>query len=181
MSNSDQKLSRSSYLAEVDRLLDDLDADEKSSLLADLRDRLEETSEAAIAEMLGSPKEFVDEYRSSAGIDSDASTGSRSWKMVENILSGLMLPFGAIVLLSFGGQVLLGPIVLPVEWMLARISARPLRIAWSVLAGALVAEIAYLVLDTNVAAIDGPAAILAGVAVGIPAGILIYRTAAATQ
>jgi uncharacterized membrane protein len=165
----------------VGRLLEDLDADEKSSLLADLGDRLGEFSEAEIAERLGSPKEFVDEYRSSAGIDSKETVGSRPAAIVQNILSALLLPFGAMVLLSFGGQLILGPVVVPVEWVLARISARPLRIAWSILAGALVAEIAYLVLDTNVAAIDGLLAVLAGLTIGTLAGILIYRTAAATQ
>lgn len=181
MNSSDHRLSRSGYLDEVGRLLEDLDADEKSSLLADLGDRLGEISEAEIAERLGSPKEFVDEYRTSAGIDSREIPGSRPAIIVQNVLSALLLPFGAIVLLSFGGQVLLGPFVVPVEWVLARISARPLRIAWSILAGALVAEIAYLVLDTNVAAIDGLAAVVAGMTIGTLAGILIYRTAAATK
>ena len=180
MNGSDRRLSRSGYLDEVGRLLEDLDADEMSSLLADLADRLREISEAEIGERLGTPKEFVDEYRSSAGIDSKETPGSRPAIILQNLLSALLLPFGAMVLLSFGGQVLLGPFVVPVEWVLARISARPLRIAWSILAGILVAEIAYLVLDTNVAAIDGLVAILAGMTVGTLAGVLIYRTAAAT-
>jgi uncharacterized membrane protein len=180
MNSSDHRSSRSGYLDEVGRLLDDLDADETSSLLADLGDRLGEISEAQIAERLGSPKDFVDEYRSSAGIDSKATIGSRPATLVQNLLSGLLLPFGAIVLFSFGGQLILGPFVVTLEWVLARISARPLRIAWSLLAGALVAEIAYLVLDIYVGAIDGLAAVLAGMMVGAFAGILIYRTAAAT-
>jgi uncharacterized membrane protein len=181
MSNSDQRLSRSGYHDEVGRLLDDLDADESMNLLADLGERLGEISEAEIANRLGSPDEFVDEYRTSAGIDSKAAIDIRPANLILNILSGLLLPFGVMVLLSFGGQLILGLVVVPLEWVLARISARPLRIAWSVLAGALVAEIAYLVLNTNVAAMHGPVAVLTGVAVGIPGGILIYRTASATQ
>jgi len=177
MNSSDHRLSRSGYLDEVGRLLADLDTDEKLSLLADLSDRLGEITEAEIAERLGSPKDFVDEYRSSAGIDSRATTGSRPSTLVQNLLSGLLLPFGVIVLFSFGGQLIFGPFVVALEWVLARISARPLRVAWSTLAGALVAEIAYLVLDTYVAAIDGLVAVVAGMAVGTFAGILIYRTA----
>ena len=66
------------------------------------------------------------------------------------MISALALPFGVLVLFSFGGQLVFGPFVLAIEWILARISARPLCLAWSFLGAALAGEIIYLVLDIHV-------------------------------
>lgn len=180
MNGSDRMLARSQYLAEVGRLLSDLDDDERASLLADLGDRLEEITDAEIEARLGTPGEFVDEYRRSAGVELVARGEGRPEMVVQNVLSALLLPFGALVLLSFGGQVVFGPFVVAIEWVLARISSRPLRIAWSVLAGALVGEITYLLIDFSGTLLRA-VAVSIGVATGVVAGVLIYRTATVRQ
>jgi len=82
--------------------------------------------------------------------------------VVATVVSGLLLPLGVLVLFSFGAQIVFGPFVLAIEWILARISARPVRIAWCVLAGALAGEIVYLALDLRVTQIDGFPAVVAG-------------------
>lgn len=79
------------------------------------------------------------------------------------VVSGLLLPIGVLVLLSFGAQIVFGPFVLAIEWILARVSAQPIRIAWCLLAGALAGEITYLLLDLQVSQIDGVLAVVAGV------------------
>jgi uncharacterized protein YqgC (DUF456 family) len=60
------------------------------------------------------------------------------------LISAIFLPFGIAILLSFGGQLLFGPFILVIEWILARISPRTLRLLWSALAGLLAGEIVYL-------------------------------------
>lgn len=95
-------------------------------------------------------------------MESAQQTRSPTPSTVATILSGLLLPVGVLVLFSFGGQIVFGPFVLAIEWILARVSARPIRIAWCVLAGALAGEIVYLALDLKVTQIDGFLAVVAG-------------------
>lgn len=142
---------QANYLQRVARLLSSIDEDERVSLLADLSDRFEEVGDEGPIDHLGTPEEFVTEYLRSAGVhammdpieDVDASPKLR----VDTLISLVALPLGVLLLFSFGGQLIFGPLVLVVEWILARMSPTPLRITWSVLAGALVAEIAYLSVD----------------------------------
>ena len=92
-------------------------------------------------------------------------------------MSGLLIPLGVLVLFSFGGQLIFGPFVLAIEWILARVAARPVRLAWCVLAGALAGEIAYLVLDLRVPQIDGlPAVVVGLVTAGLVTGLYISTT-----
>lgn len=95
---------------------------------------------------------------------------------IATVVSVLALPLGVLILFSFGGQLVLGPFVLVIQWILAKISPTPLRVAWSILAGALVGEIVYILLDVHVAAIDGFPAVVIGLVAAALAGLLIFRT-----
>lgn len=164
------------YLDRVARLLADVDEDERLSLLADLADELREIPESELAERLGSPEEFALEYRRSAGLETPAETDGTVGSKLATAISALALPFGVLVLFSFGGQLVLGPFVLAIEWILARISPRPLRLAWSLLGAALAGEIIYLVLDVHVRRIDGLLAVVIGLAVAAVTALLFFRT-----
>jgi uncharacterized membrane protein len=163
------------YLGRVDDLLGGIDEEERLSLLADLADQLEELSESEIAERLGSPEEFAAEYRRSAGLESP-SDRTRSYSTAATVISTLALPVGILVLFSFGGQLVFGPFVLAIEWIFARVSPVPLKIAWSLLAAALAGEIVYLVLDLYIAEADGFPAVLAGLVAAVLVALLFYRT-----
>lgn len=95
---------------------------------------------------------------------------------IATVVSVLALPLGVLILFSFGGQLILGPFVLAIEWILAKLSPAPLRIAWSILAGALVGEIVYILLDVHVGVIDGFPAVVIGLVAAALAGLLIFRT-----
>lgn len=97
---------------------------------------------------------------------------------VATLTSVLALPFGILVLFSFGGQLILGPFVLAIEWILARVSPKPLRITWSLLAGALVGEIAVIVTDTYLFPLNSYLIALTWILIAGPIAILVYRTAA---
>lgn len=95
---------------------------------------------------------------------------------IATVVSVLALPLGVLILFSFGGQLILGPFVLAIEWILAKLSPAPLRIAWSILAGALVGEIVYILLDVHVGVIDGFPAVTIGLVAAALTGLLIFRT-----
>jgi uncharacterized membrane protein len=178
MNSADVSGRHADYLKRVDRLLIDLEPDEKGSLLANLREQLDEVPEGELGIRLGTPEEFVAEYRRSAGIEGEAGMTRESGPLVTvaSVASAVALPFGVLILFSFGGQLVLGPFVLAIEWILARVSPKPLRIVWSVLAGALVGEIVVLSLDMYLFPVDGVLFLLIGVVVAIPVGFLFYRT-----
>jgi uncharacterized membrane protein len=164
------------YLNRVASLLADVDEEERVSLLADLADELREIPESELAERLGSPEEFAVEYRRSVGLETAAEKEPKAESKIAMVISALALPFGVLVLFSFGGQLIFGPFVLAIEWILARISPKPLRIAWSFLGGALAGEIIYLVLDIQVRRIDGFLAVVIGLAVAAVAALLFFLT-----
>lgn len=164
------------YLDRVATLLVDVDVDERVSLLADLADELREIPDSELAERLGSPEEFALEYRRSAGLDTPAEPDRTLESKIATVISALALPFGVLVLFSFGGQLIFGPFVLVVEWILARISPKPLRLAWSFLGAALAGEIVYLVLDLHFRRIHGFLAVVIGLAVAGVAALLFFRT-----
>ncbi len=164
------------YLDRVASLLADVDEEERVSLLADLAEELRELPEAELAERLGSPEQFALEYRRSAGLETPAEKDLKVESNIATVISALALPFGVLVLFSFGGQLIFGPFVLAIEWILARISPRPLRIAWSFLGAALAGEIVYLVLDIHVRRIEGFLAVVIGLAVAAITALLFFRT-----
>lgn len=91
-------------------------------------------------------------------------------------MSALLIPFGVLILFSMGGQMIFGPFVLVIQWILARVAARPIRYVWCFLAGALAGEIVYLVIDLRVVSIDAVPAILAGMAAAVLVGWLYAST-----
>lgn len=170
-----EALSGEAYVRKVEELLADIDADERQALLTELRQQIEDT-EGSSTESLGTPEDFVDEYRQSAGLPVPRDRSERWW--IATIVSSLAVPFGALALFSFGGQVVFGPFLLAIEWLLARISpTHPLRIIWSVLAGLLVGEITYLTLaDAHVAWLDGLASMLISLVAAALVTTLFIRT-----
>ena len=169
--------SATEYLKRIEELLGDIAEDDRASLLADLTEQLSDVPSSQMTAQLGTPEEFVEEYRRSAGIEtpSETSRPARAIRL-DTLISAICLPFGIAILLSFGGQLLFGPFVLVIEWILARISPRPLRILWSGLAGLLAAEIIYLIVDMNGGQIRTFTGLLLGSATAAVIGLMFFRT-----
>lgn len=130
-----------------------------------------------MTERLGTPESFVAEYRRSAGMERHARpTSPGPSAVVAAVISALALPFGILLLFSFGGQLVLGPFALAVEWILARVSPRPLRTAWCLVAAALAGEIVFLALDIHVRALQGFLAVVIAMAAAALVAIVFYRT-----
>ena len=175
MRRSDLSPASAAYLDHVERLLDDIEAEERLSLLADLADQLDDLPDAELNERLGTPEAFAAEYRRSAGIEEPVGpASSRVAATSAAVISALALPFGVLVLFSFGGQLIFGPFALAIEWILARVSPRPLRLAWCLLAAALAGEIVYLVLDIHVPFFEGFLAVVLGLAAAGLVAIVFY-------
>jgi hypothetical protein len=169
-----EALSGEAYLRRVEELLADIDSDERQSLLAELSEQIDNSEDSSVSS-LGTPEDFVAEYRRSAGLPLPSERSEGWW--IATIVSSLAVPFGVLVLFSFGAQVAFGPFLLAIEWLLARISPTPLRIVWSVLAGVLVGEITYLTLaDVHVAWLDGLVAIAISLVVAGMVTVLFIRT-----
>jgi uncharacterized membrane-anchored protein len=149
--------SATEYLKRIEELLADIDEDDRASLLAELTEQLTDASGSEVTARLWTPEEFVEEYRKRA-------------IRLDTLISALCLPFGIAILLSFGGQLLFGPFILVIEWILARISPRTLRLLWSALAGLLAGEIVYLTADLT------GSGLLLGLATAAVIGILFVRT-----
>lgn len=169
--------SATEYLKRIEELLADIGEDDRASLLADLTEQLSDVPGSEATARLGTPEEFVEEYRRSAGMETSPES-ARPEKAIrlDTLISAICLPFGIAILLSFGGQLLFGPFVLVIEWILARISPRPLRILWSALAGLLAAEIIFLIVDINGTQIRTFTGLLLGLATAAVTGLLFFRT-----
>lgn len=176
MNRSEMSASTAAYLYQVAHLLADVDEEERVSLLADLADKLREIPDSESTDRLGSPEDFATEYRSSAGIATPADQEPEIQSKIATAISAVALPFGVLALFSFGGQLIFGPFVLAIEWILARISPNPLRLAWSFLGAALAGEIAYLALNLHVRRFDGFLAVVIGLAVAAVIALLFFRT-----
>jgi len=169
--------SATEYLKRIEELLADIGEDDRASLMADLAEQLSDVSGSEVTARLGTPEEFVEEYRRSAGIEkpSEPARPERAIRL-DTLISAICLPFGIAILLSFGGQLLFGPFILVIEWILARISPRPLRLLWSALAGLLAAEIIYLIMDINDTQTRTFTGLLLGLATAVVIGLLFIRT-----
>jgi uncharacterized membrane protein len=165
------KRSATEYLKRIEELLGDIAEDDRASLLADLTEQLSDVSGSEATARLGTPEEFVEEYRRSAGIETPSETARPERAIrLDTLISAIFLPFGIAILLSFGGQLLFGPFILVIEWILARISPRPLRLLWSALAGLLAGEIVYLIVEMT------PIGFLLALATASVTGLLFVRT-----
>lgn len=149
---------------------------ERVSRLADLADELREIPESELAERLGSPERVGRRLSVVRNSKISAEEEPTSEVKIATVISALALPLGVLALFSFGGQLIFGPFVLAIEWILARISPRLLRFAWSFLGAALAGEIIYLVLNNYVRPIDGLLAVIIGLAGAVVAALIFLRT-----
>jgi uncharacterized membrane protein len=164
------------YLRRIEELLADIDEDDRASLLADLTEQLSDVPGSQVTARLGTPEEFVEEYRRSAGIETPTETARPERAIrLDTLISAIFLPFGILILFSFGGQLLFGPFILVIEWILARISPTTLRLLWSALAGLLAGEIIYLIVEMK------STGLLLGLATAAVTGILFVRTTEGRQ
>lgn len=135
------------YLDRVERLLSDIDPDDRESLLADLRDQMDKSEDPAAT--LGPQEDFVTEYRRSAGLPVATAHPTEESAAIRaaDLVSILVLALAVLLLFSFGGQIVLGPPVLVAGWFLARGSVPWLRTAWTIVAGLMAGELAYIFLS----------------------------------
>ena len=80
-----------------------------------------------------------------------------------------------VILFSFGGQLVVAPALLPVQWLLARHTDGWVARAFAVLGTLLAFEVVFLV--TALLLGDGGRAALSGTALGLVAAIAFFRTA----
>ena len=88
----------------------------------------------------------------------------------------LLLVVSVIALLSFGGQLILAPVLIPLQWLAARAADRNGRIVFTFLASLLMFEVGWML---GYLATSNPAlSVVGAVAAGGATAILVYRTAA---
>ena len=84
--------------------------------------------------------------------------------------------FSALMLFSFGGQIIVAPALLPAQWLIARHTTGAASMTFSVLGGLLAAELVWIVLAVL---LDGAVSLLSGVLLvtaGLAAGFWFFRT-----
>lgn len=82
--------------------------------------------------------------------------------------------FSFVMLFSFGGQLIVAPALLPVQWLVARNTDGWVARTFSLLGAALLTEVIYLGLLVVVG--ENPALAVAGAVAAIAAGGVFYRT-----
>lgn len=84
--------------------------------------------------------------------------------------------FSALMLFSFGGQLIVAPALLPAQWLIARHTGGAASMTFSVLGGLLAAELVWIVLAV---VLGGEVSLLGGalvVTAGLAAGFVFFRT-----
>jgi hypothetical protein len=84
--------------------------------------------------------------------------------------------FSALMLFSFGGQIIVAPALLPAQWLIARHTKGTASMMFSVLGGLLAAELVWIALAV---VLGGTVSLLSGILVvvaGLAAGFLFFRT-----
>lgn len=153
------------YMRRVDELLVDVDADDRARLLEDLEERLQDIPESDVIARMGEPETFVRTYLESAGLALDDPRAAVR-RRIATTVSFLALLGASLVAISFGAQLILGPVVLLAGWVFARVSPSWLRVSWAVIAGIIAGEFLYLLLGETT-----PAAELTRVAIGLLLGV----------
>ncbi|MGA9597654.1 MAG: hypothetical protein WBV06_15980 [Acidimicrobiia bacterium] len=87
--------------------------------------------------------------------------------------------FSIVILLSFGGQFIVAPGLLPAQWLVARSTAGLLSRLFSILGGLLLLEVVPLAAVVLVS--DSIAATLGGVVVAMVGAFAFYRTSQERQ
>ena len=91
--------------------------------------------------------------------------------------TGLLLTaaFSIVVLFSFGGQVMVAPALLPIQWLVARHTRGFVSVLFSVLGGLLAAEVAWIALAVVIGE-DVSAFLVATIlAAGLAAGWVFFK------
>lgn len=97
--------------------------------------------------------------------------------------AGLVLVggFSAVVLFSFGGQLIVAPALLPAQWLIARHTSGPTSVTFSVLGAALAAEVGLISMGLIAGSDDVTVPMLVLVVlVGVLSGVGFYRTSRPT-
>ncbi len=88
---------------------------------------------------------------------------------------GILAVLGGFALVGFGGQVVLAPVLVPLEWAVARLSGRIGRALFVVLLALLVGEVAWILASLWLEPVSTPAIVVAlGGTLG--SGLLAWRT-----
>lgn len=161
------------YYQEVDDLTHGLRDEERRALMEDLSDQLTELPDDSVQSRLGSPREYVADYLDGIGIQRHSSTLGAN--RVATTVSLLAIPGGIIALLSFGGQLVFALPVLVAEWLLARISPRPLRVIWTCLAALLAGIAAYVAVGEIASSPDEVMQVVVGILAAAVTGWLFIR------
>ena len=87
----------------------------------------------------------------------------------------LIAAFSALILFSFGGQVIVAPALLPAQWLIARNMRGAISMVFSVLGALLAAEVAWIALA--LVAGDGAPPVLVGLLLvaGLGVGLLFFK------
>jgi hypothetical protein len=97
------------------------------------------------------------------------------WKAVAAQMGLLVVGgFSVVILFSFGGQVIVGPALLPAQWIIARDTSGWVSTAFSVLGALLLIEVTYLLTALGLG--ESSVTVAVGVPLAIVAGYLFYRT-----
>lgn len=97
--------------------------------------------------------------------------GPAGWWIARSLLVAVSL----VALVSFGGQLILAPFLIPTQWLAARRSELPGRVLFTTLAGLLVGELGWMA--GYVIAGDTAAMILGAASAAIAAALLFTTTA----
>ena len=82
--------------------------------------------------------------------------------------------FSFVILFSFGGQLIVAPALLPVQWLLARHTDGWVASAFSILGALLVFEV--LLVGAGLVLGDNGGAVVAGTGLGLLGAIVFFRT-----
>lgn len=82
--------------------------------------------------------------------------------------------FSVLILFSFGGLVVAAPVLLPVQWIIARDTSGWVSTTFSVLGAVLLGEVLYLVFTITVG--ESPAARVLGVLLALGGAYVFFRT-----
>lgn len=84
--------------------------------------------------------------------------------------------FSTLILLSFGGQLIVAPALLPAQWLIARNTQGATSVVFSILGAALTTELAWITLGLVAGSGDLPVPVVGILMlVGIGIGVLFYR------
>ena len=84
--------------------------------------------------------------------------------------------FSALMLFSFGGQIVVAPVLLPAQWLIARRTRETISMAFSSLGALLAAEVTWISLAVSFG--SGASLAVGGLvaAAGLVAGFIFFKT-----